>query len=141
MCKLVFISLSQFFHNLRHFSNQLNERSTIQRFGNTTKLCNSFLFITSTVVPNRSFTISKLHAAILGCILLYSVLFLKLSFLHRNLYFLRYLYFLHFGHQLCRNSSFLACHLLYVLSPPAFFKTTSSTLSVSEFGLAVHILK
>jgi hypothetical protein len=51
ICKLVFNFLSQFFHSLRHFSSQLNVRSTIHRFGITTNLCNSVLLTTSTVDP------------------------------------------------------------------------------------------
>src|SRR6185295_17828476 len=42
ICKLVLIFLSQFFHNRRYFSSHAKERSTTQRFGITTNLCNSF---------------------------------------------------------------------------------------------------
>jgi len=48
ICKLVLIFLSQFFHKRRHFSSQAKERSTTQRFGSTTNLCNSFRLTTST---------------------------------------------------------------------------------------------
>ena len=51
-CKLVLSFRSQFFHNLRHFSNQANDRSTTQRLGITAKVCNSLRFATSTVAPN-----------------------------------------------------------------------------------------
>ena len=36
-CRLVLRSRSQFFHSLRHFSSQANDRSTIHRFGSTSK--------------------------------------------------------------------------------------------------------
>jgi len=37
-CKLVLSFRSQFFHHLRHFSNQANERSTTQCLGSTAKV-------------------------------------------------------------------------------------------------------
>ena len=46
---------SQFFQSLLHFSIQENERSTTHRFGNTTNLCNSFRFTTSTTAPVMRF--------------------------------------------------------------------------------------
>lgn len=55
ICKLVLVFLSQFFHNLRHFSSQAKERSATQRFEMTTNLCNSLRFATSTVAPSVSF--------------------------------------------------------------------------------------
>ncbi len=49
ICRLVLSLRSQFFHNRLHFSSQAKERSTTHLFGNTTKVCNSLRFITSTV--------------------------------------------------------------------------------------------
>lgn len=43
-CKLVLSLRSQFFHSLRHLSSQAKERSTIHRFGMTTKVCSSLRF-------------------------------------------------------------------------------------------------
>ncbi len=51
ICSLVLSLRSQFFHNRLHFSSQAKERSTTHLFGNTTKVCNSLRFITSTVAP------------------------------------------------------------------------------------------
>jgi len=49
--KLVLSFRSQFFHHLRHFSNQANERSTTQRLGSTAKVRSSFRLTTVTVAP------------------------------------------------------------------------------------------
>lgn len=45
-CRLVLSLRSQFFHNLRHFSSQANERSTTQRLGITAKRCSSLRLAT-----------------------------------------------------------------------------------------------
>ena len=57
-CKLVLSFRSQFFHNLRHFSNQAKERSTTQRLGITVNVCSSFRLATSTVAPRTFWTAS-----------------------------------------------------------------------------------
>lgn len=46
-CRLVFNFRSQFFHSLQHLSSQAKERSTIQRCGITSKVCNSFRLVTT----------------------------------------------------------------------------------------------
>src|SRR5690606_2503178 len=48
-CKLVLSLRSQFFHNLRFFSNQAKLRSTTQRLGLTLNLCNSLRLAICTV--------------------------------------------------------------------------------------------
>ena len=53
ICKLVLICLSQFFHNLLHFSNQLKLLSITHRLGNTLNLPTSFLLITSTLADGN----------------------------------------------------------------------------------------
>jgi len=53
-CRLLPFSLSsrfQFFHNLRHVSNQANDRSTTHRLEVTAKVCSSLYLATSTVAP------------------------------------------------------------------------------------------
>ncbi len=55
ICRLVLSFRSQFFHNRLHFCNQAKDLSTTHLFGNTTKVCNSFRFITSTVAPIVAF--------------------------------------------------------------------------------------
>src|SRR3989338_7849317 len=59
ICKLVLIFLSQFFHNLRRFSNHPNDLSTTQRLGITANLCNSLRFAISTVAPKIFFIFSE----------------------------------------------------------------------------------
>ena len=54
ICRQLLIKRSQFFHNRRHFSNQANERSTIQRLGNTLKVWRSLRLTTSTSAPART---------------------------------------------------------------------------------------
>jgi hypothetical protein len=58
ICKLVLIFLSQFFHKRRLFSIHPNDRSTTQRCGMTTNLCNSLRFATVTSAPNIFFILS-----------------------------------------------------------------------------------
>lgn len=55
-CKLELIFRSQFFHNLLHFSNHANDRSTTHLLGMTAKVCNSFRLTTSTLAFISSFT-------------------------------------------------------------------------------------
>ena len=50
-CKLVLSFRSQFFHHLRHFSNQANEHSTTQRLGSTAKVRSSLRLATVTWPP------------------------------------------------------------------------------------------
>ena len=50
-CKLVLSQRSQFLHNRRFFSSQAKLRSTIQRLGITTNLCNSLRLAICTVTP------------------------------------------------------------------------------------------
>ena len=56
ICKEVLSFLSQFFQRRRHLSSQAKQRSTIQRFGKTLKLCSSLRLTTSTSASIRSFT-------------------------------------------------------------------------------------
>ncbi len=56
ICRLVFSLRSQFFHSRRHFSSQAKLRSTIQRFGSTTKACSSLRLTTCTVASIRAIT-------------------------------------------------------------------------------------
>ena len=58
ICRLVLSFPSQFFHSRRHFSSQAKDRSTIQRFGSTTKVCSSLRFTTSTEAPSRFCTVA-----------------------------------------------------------------------------------
>ena len=55
---LVLIFLSQFFHNLRHFSSHAKDRSTTHLFGIILKVCNSLRLAISTEHPSNSFTSS-----------------------------------------------------------------------------------
>src|SRR3990167_10261464 len=56
ICRLEFNFLSQFFYNLRHFSNHAKDLSTIHLLGITLKVCNSLLLATVTSHPSTSRT-------------------------------------------------------------------------------------
>ena len=56
MCRLEFNFLSQFFHNLRHFSSHAKDLSTTHLLGRTLKVCSSLLLATVTSHPSKSRT-------------------------------------------------------------------------------------
>lgn len=58
ICRLALRVRSQFFHSLRHFSSQEKLLSTTQRFGITTKVCNSFRLAISVVACKMLLTAS-----------------------------------------------------------------------------------
>ena len=52
-CRVLWVSLSQFFHKRLHLSNHPKERSTTHRCGITANLCHSFHFAPSTSAPHE----------------------------------------------------------------------------------------
>ena len=64
MCKLEFKSLSQFFQSRWHFSIHAKLRSTTQRLGMTSNLCNSLRLATLTEAPMRCSTPSAVNVKV-----------------------------------------------------------------------------